>query len=195
MRHQIREAGSPQEAIAAHYIAKIFSRFDLSPNGDDSTYYQNYTITSGVRLGKKENRIKIGKNKFSTRFSDIIPWPNSASAKVEGVLAWTGYGYTDSSGSYNDYQNINVNGKVVLFVRNHPFSRTETSSDAYLNLARKIRLAQNNGAVAVIVAPGYETHVTPDFFPLGKYDPSLSNFKIPVMQVSNRIASQLLAKA
>ncbi len=39
-----RQAGTPGEAIAARYIADYFKTFGLKPAGEDSTYYQPFTI-------------------------------------------------------------------------------------------------------------------------------------------------------
>jgi len=194
--HNVRETGSPQEAIAAHYIANVFDLFHLSPMGDDSTYYQGFTVTSGVKLGDRANQITFAGKKFSTRFSDIIPLPNSASTKVEGILAWAGYGFTDSTRSYNDYHNIDVNGKVVLFIRDGPFHKKSVlNHEAYANLLKKIRLAQKNGAVAAIVAPGYRSKTSSKLFPLELFNEAYQNIDIPVMQVTNSIASQILDQA
>lgn len=39
-----RETGSAGEAMAARYIANHFKQFGLQPMGDDSTYYQQFTV-------------------------------------------------------------------------------------------------------------------------------------------------------
>lgn len=188
-----RGTGSPQEAMDARYMTRIFHHLGLSPMGDDSTFYQEYDITTGVKLKKNANVIKISDEKYSTRFSKILPWPNSGSGKVEGVLAWAGYGFHNPTETYNDYDHLDVKGKVVLIVRNYP--NHPDSGNLYNHLARKINLAQKKGAIAVLVASGHQSESNTHFFSLDQYDPSLSKFDIPVMQISNRIARHLLADA
>lgn len=39
-----RQAGTPGEALAARYIADHFRQFGLQPLGEDSTYYQQFTV-------------------------------------------------------------------------------------------------------------------------------------------------------
>lgn len=43
-----RETGTAGEAIAARYIADHFRQFGLLPAGDDSTYYQQFTVNMSV---------------------------------------------------------------------------------------------------------------------------------------------------
>ena len=43
-----RETGTPGEAIAARYIADYFRQFGLQPLGDDSTYYQQFTVNMAL---------------------------------------------------------------------------------------------------------------------------------------------------
>jgi len=45
---QGRETGTAGEAIAARYIADHFLQFGLQPLGDDSTYYQQFTVNMSV---------------------------------------------------------------------------------------------------------------------------------------------------
>jgi len=190
-----RPAGSPQEAVAANYIADTFNLFGLSPMGDDSTYYQEFTIASGVTLSKEDNSIHYGSKKLSTRFNEIIPWANSISSKIEGTLAWCGYGSMYPDKGYNDYANVNVKGKVILIIQKELPGTPKKDADHYKEIAHKVHLAEDNGAVAVIIAPGYGSGSEANYLPLKKFDPSLSVSKIPVMQVSNRIASNIMADA
>ncbi len=43
-----REAGTAGEAMAARYIADYFREFDLQPAGEDSTWYQQFTVNMSV---------------------------------------------------------------------------------------------------------------------------------------------------
>lgn len=43
-----RETGTPGAAMAARYVADHFRRFGLQPVGDDSTYYQQFTVNMSV---------------------------------------------------------------------------------------------------------------------------------------------------
>ncbi|MGN8226677.1 M20/M25/M40 family metallo-hydrolase [Gracilimonas sp. BCB1] len=43
-----REAGTPEEAAAANYIADLFRSYGLDPAGDDGTYFQEFTINTAV---------------------------------------------------------------------------------------------------------------------------------------------------
>jgi hypothetical protein len=194
-RKDTRPAGSPQEAITANYIADAFNLFGLTPMGDDSTYYQEFTIASGVTLGKEGNNIHYGSKRLSTRFNEIIPWANSISSKIEGTLAWVGYGKINPDIGYNDYASVNVKGKVVLIIQNDHDGIPKKDPDPYKVIAHKVHLAEDNGAVAVIIAPGYGSGSEANYLSLKKFDPSILISKIPVMQVSNRIASNIMADA
>lgn len=41
-----REAGTPEEAAAANYIADLFKSYDVQPAGDDGTYFQTFTFST-----------------------------------------------------------------------------------------------------------------------------------------------------
>jgi hypothetical protein len=43
-----REAGTAGEAMAARYIADYFRQFGMQPAGDDSTWYQQFTVNKSV---------------------------------------------------------------------------------------------------------------------------------------------------
>src|SRR5215207_8488197 len=43
-----RLTDTPQNAIAAEWIASRFSRLDLSPAGGDGTYFQKYTLITAT---------------------------------------------------------------------------------------------------------------------------------------------------
>ena len=53
-----RLTGSHGEVLATQYVANVFRNLGLEPVGDKGTFFQEYSFTAGVYLGKN-NRLSI----------------------------------------------------------------------------------------------------------------------------------------
>ncbi|MGQ0612246.1 MAG: hypothetical protein ACT4PV_00640 [Planctomycetaceae bacterium] len=46
-----RATGTPEEGLATDYIAAFFHRLGLKPAGDEGTYFGDYILDTGYRVG------------------------------------------------------------------------------------------------------------------------------------------------
>jgi len=85
--------------------------------------------------------------------TDYLPVFDAPSADVQGQIAFVGYGIVDPSQGINDYADVDVNNRVVLFLRGKPdhYQRTVSHAD-------KVRWARERGALAYLTATGPVLH-------------------------------------
>ena len=156
-----RGNGEPGGEKAAKYLANEFSKLNLIPLGNDSTYFQNIRMHGAKPLTSSELILNSGNNKqnfrlwkdyllYSTGEQTFIPTPLE--------LVFVGYGIIAPEYDYNDYQSVNVEGKIVVFLDGEPYSE----DDSYFNGERptiysypevKQRVALSRGARGSILIP------------------------------------------
>lgn len=121
--------GTGQAGIdkAAEYIVEAFERYGVRPAGDEGTYFQNFTVQMGRKIGEG-SRLAIGTKGRRTREpvgldEDFVPFPFSDSGPFKGDVVFVGYGIVsddEDDAEYNDYADIDVTDKVVLMLRRGP---------------------------------------------------------------------------
>lgn len=179
-----RGTGSEGLEAAARYVAAEFEAAGLVPLGDDG-YLQHFEATGSRALGEG-NALAIGTTQLELG-TDWIPFASTATSQAQGVLVFAGYGIRDPEGGYDDYEGLDVEGKVVVVLRGGPGSTlrvgrhedddAEHPGDRYLDRAgagrrmidftTKINTAFKAGAVGILVVndpatypPGSEQDVT-----------------------------------
>lgn len=157
---QGRNTNSPENRIAARYLAQQFEMLGLEPRGSDGTYFQQVELVR-ARLGEN-NSLALRKNSSAESVAgvvqtDFVPSTYSASAKAEGNLLFAGYGITAPELSYDDYAGIDAAGTIVLVMSGRP-GGTETESpfasgeaSQYRRDLYKIKNAQDHGAAAIVL--------------------------------------------
>jgi len=150
--------GTGQAGIdkAAEYIADAFERYGVRPAGDEGTYFQNFTVQMGRKIGE-DSRLAIGTKGRRTRQpvrpdADFVPFPFSDSGQFKGEVVFAGYGIVsdDEDGAeYNDYADVDVTGKVVLVLRRGP--EFADFGMRHQSFRAKARRARDRDAVGVLI--------------------------------------------
>jgi hypothetical protein len=154
-----RLTDTPQNAMAAEWIASRFERMGLKAIGDNSTYYQKYTLATAT-LGEG-NHGRIGE--FGT---DWYPTAFSASATAEGDVVFVGFGITSPERDYDDYRG-DVKGRIVLALDHEPGERDEASPFDGVVTAQaagqlqKTLAAQARGAAGILFVSDVHNHPAP----------------------------------
>jgi hypothetical protein len=86
-----REAGSPEEAVAANYIADHFEAFGLIPAGDNE-YLQEFSFTRGVRQQPGRVYLESTGVRINAEEGLVMAWGISGSGMATGRLVFAGYG-------------------------------------------------------------------------------------------------------
>jgi hypothetical protein len=191
-----RKSGSKGNEIAARYIADQFKSYGLLPAGDNQTYFQNFNFVSDIRMGQNNLlAISIGEKKFLLAPDvDYRPMAFSSDTSISGSLAFVGYGISADTLHYNDYENIDVKGKVVIILRYSPDGKDQASpfSD-YTAFRKKIMIARDKGALGVIFVNG-PVDTTKDVLQPLQQERGFGNAGIAAIQMKQD-AAQLIFEA
>jgi len=149
-----RASGSPELDKAADYIASQFRSAGLRPMGDSNSFFQKFEVTTGATFGPK-NDLELNGNKLKIN-DDFVPIVFSNTAAFDAPIVFVGYGITAPNLHYDDYEGVNVRGKIAVVLRhepqesdaNSPFDGTNfTTHASFLNKAIN---AKQHGAQAVV---------------------------------------------
>jgi Tol biopolymer transport system component len=196
-----RLTGSKGEQAAGEYLARRYQDMGLRGLGDDG-YFQSFPFTSGVKLVPGGNKmvVRVGEEERVLEVDkDFRPLAFSENARVEGPIAFVGYGLkTPGTGAdaYDSYGSFEVKDKVVLVLAYVPESASidrKMQLNMYSGLRYKAMIARERGARALIVVTGPTSPNAGALSSLG-FDQSLSGSGLPVVSVSGDVAD-LLFKA
>ncbi len=200
--------------LAAEFISSRFARLGLSAVGSGGTHLHRFDLMT-TRLGG-DNRLRVqGLPKPDAQLGDeFYPDPASADGESGGAVVFVGFGIAAPALSHDDYRSADLAGKVALILNHEPgefdaaspFDGVVTSEDA--RSVRKVLAAQEQGAVAVLMAPDIHNHaghrgltrtlgrVWPERPPtVARYALAswLRTVHIPVVQISADLADRITA--
>jgi Zn-dependent M28 family amino/carboxypeptidase len=158
-----RKPGTEGYQTAVDYVVKQFTEIGMIPAGDNGTYLQKLilrraTVNNKIsrvvltdRLGNVDS-LAAGKDIF------IVPGVLQTEVQIEAPLVFVGYGI-EIPGKYSDYNNIDVKGKVVVFLSGSPqgLDLPSTIMAHFNNPASKMEIASQKGAIGAIIAPASPT--------------------------------------
>jgi aminopeptidase YwaD len=130
-----RGLGEPGLERAAVYLAAALEEAGLEPLFDGA-YLQPFTrrLSSPWRAGAA---LRLGPRELEPG-RDFVPLAFSEAGEVEAELVFVGYGLRLPSAGYDDYEGLDVRGKVVLALRHEP---RQFSDDAAFLGPRPLRAA------------------------------------------------------
>lgn len=127
-KFQGRLTGTSEYQACAEWLAGEFSKWGISPAGENGTCYQwfevPYTLIHPecavilhIPVTNKEEILKPYKY-----VSEYMPGSTSGSGKITAGVVYAGYGITAPGLGYDDYAGIDVKGKIILIEREAPVS-------------------------------------------------------------------------
>lgn len=129
-----RETGEPGLQIAARYLAVQAEQLDLQPVDPDMDYLQPYKIAeksydrekSMITITGAGGTVSVNNDPFY-----MLPAPGGEQTIIEGEVVFAGYGIRDEEHGYNDFENIDIQDRIVLFMNRAPLNEegTETRFD------------------------------------------------------------------
>jgi len=146
------------DKLAIQWIAAQFAKAGLKPAAG-SSYLQAVKLIeyipdqtqSYIEVERSGKKVQWKKQDVFTEYRQNID--------VNGNLIFAGYGISAPDLHYDDYQNIDVRGKIVLIFEHEP-QETDTASifngtanTVYATTRIKALNAQKHGAIAVLIAP------------------------------------------
>jgi hypothetical protein len=142
-----RLAGTTSYTAAANYVSDIFNGLGLTPAGDNSTYLQAYSCN--IAQYKTMPTLSIDGTSLKI-FNQFKTHGNTAAGTISGTSEiFMGYGYPE------DYTNIDVTGKIVVFL-------ADIKNNVELGVLDRAAYAKNHGATAVLML--HNKYMTMDTF-------------------------------
>lgn len=188
-----RFTGSNEERKAGNYIKKQFSIYGLKPLFNNS-YFQEFPFIEKVEL-TKNNSLTIKSKKQTIKLiikKDFVTAPFSGKGKIEAEVVFVGYGISAPKLNYDDYDGIDIKGKIVIAMRFHPeHDSSKSDFDTYSSLRYKATIAKEKGASAIIFVNGFSSTKEEDELIQLRYDgaPAIKDF--PVAQVKRELINKL----
>ena len=135
---------------AADFVAGKFKKYNLQPLSGTS-YFQNVDIefneilecNTAIETPSEEwKKLKLG--------SDYVCRGFSGSGDIEAEVAFVGYGLSRPDIGYDDYANVDVEGKIVLMFKYDPRWKMDEEGWGPASLRRKVQHAAEHGAKGVV---------------------------------------------
>jgi hypothetical protein len=157
-----RGTGTAGQRKAAAYIEKQFKTFGLTKPQGMKGYQQMYPLTES-----KLQKVALNINGIAAEHGKdfLVPMADNVTAKFTAAdLVFVGYGIDDDA--YNDYKNVDVKGKLVVFFSGEPkkdgkyFISADGKQSKYTFEGAKLKLAiaKAKGAVGgLVVSPSMES--------------------------------------
>lgn len=147
---------NPGLEITAEYLKNSIKKIGLKSGADD--YFQAVDIVS-VKPDYSNTVFKIFNQEQEQTFisNSVICLDNNNNAfRIEGDVVITGYGIKDKKTGYNDFEGLNLEGKIVMFSEGNMqrFKNLELQTPNNRKESEKISNAYNAGAKAVILVSG-----------------------------------------
>lgn len=147
-----RKSATPEYQKAAEYVADKMKEYGLKPGGDNLTYFQEVEFKNW-RNFEPPTRLDIlypQSIKFVPgRNADFSPLNATGSGTARGRLVFVGYGLVSEKNNWDDYKNLDVQGKIVLVIPDAP-EFLEDLSIKEKSMESKILTAVERNAEAVI---------------------------------------------
>jgi len=192
-----RGIGTAGIAKAATWIERRMKAIKLEPafpGPRGGSYRQGFPIKIGVTL-KPGNRIE------GLDSTEWTPLGFSSSGDFSGPLVFCGYGIDAPAIGYQEFDGIDLKGKVALMLRYEPQEKDDGSPfdgkrpSRWSALRYKAMQARERGATAVLFVTGPIQDEGTDKIPALRNDGPESPAGLPVAQVKLSAASRWLAKA
>ena len=190
---QGRQAGTIGGERSARFVSKRFKALGLR-SWIQTSPLTTTTITSptGVKFfpithppQKTNAPLEIGK--------DYLPILDSPAVHLTAPVIFVGYGISDPARGIDDYHNMNVHNRIVLFFRGKPpaYSRWVTHEE-------KVRTAQQQGASGFLTVTGpllsrYEARKGLGQIPLAIYSSTPENRPLPGVWLNGQSLDQQLS--
>jgi hypothetical protein len=168
-----RELGTDGVARAEDYIASQFEALGLEPVPGGNDYFLEFDLFEAgydpqrtfVRFGTGEGD---GAGSTATVGRDFQPFWFSRDGSAKAEMVFAGYGITAPEYGYDDYEGLDVEGKIVFVLRHEPnendpdspFDGAEHSEHAFFTA--KAENASRRGAAAMLLVTDPLHHDEPD---------------------------------
>jgi len=110
---------------SAKWVTDKLASWGVKPLGENGTYLQYFPhpytdVFPGCELIMHPGQKTVDQEKHYEYVEDFIPGSTSSNGTVTAEVVYAGYGVTAPELGYDDYENVDVRGKIVLLEREAP---------------------------------------------------------------------------
>ncbi|MDQ3710720.1 MAG: M20/M25/M40 family metallo-hydrolase [Acidobacteriota bacterium] len=200
-----RRTGETGATFAAGYIANMFANYKLetgfssvAKGKTNANFMQTFPFVTGVEMAEIGNTFGLEVTKTDGQkltFTDQLSFrpaafsPNAAIGNTEVVFV--GYGIASDELKYDDYKNLNINGRIVVAFDGNPENDSPHSRFARFNQHAKALIAKEKGAIGLLLI-SHEANLENDRLAGLKYDQTLGEAALPTIIVSRKTGADIL---
>ena len=148
-----RDTGSRGHDIASLYIATEFAKYGLKPMGTDG-YMQSVDFRKAT-LVQESPALTLTRDSAETKFKypkEYLtgPDPLNTDTSLQGEMVFAGYGIVADELEHNDYDGLDVDGKIVVILSGKPKSFPSEMGAHLASGSQKAQYAVDRGAIGMI---------------------------------------------
>lgn len=188
-----RYPGTEESNIAANYLKFNFAKAGLDLKGDKG--FQKFEVVTAITAGENNN-LQFG-DSTGVLNVDFAPFSYTQNTSLNAEVVFVGYGFSVDTEEikWDDYANIDVEGKWALILMGDP--ETDDMNSPYAQYAGerdKVITAKDKGALGVLFVNGPEYDKGDKLIGLN-FDKTRSNAGIAVINIKRAFADLLLQDA
>ncbi len=153
-----RGAGSPGYDSVATWVVKNLTEWGIKPAGTNGSFHQEFPRPYTKVFSPGEVEIFLVENNDTLKKSYTIPdqfFPgsNSDSGDITAQVVFVGYGISATEFGYDDYEGIDVKGKIVTFRSESPVDSKHPDVEKWVPYSLhqyKFQNALKHGAAGVL---------------------------------------------
>jgi Zn-dependent M28 family amino/carboxypeptidase len=118
-----RAPGTRGEELSINYLAEQFKGAGLAPGNPDGSYFQKVPLIGITANPDAELVFSAGGRQAKLRFGDdFVAWSRRATQKaaIDAQVVFVGYGAVAPEYNWDDFKDVDVRGKVLLFLVGDP---------------------------------------------------------------------------
>jgi hypothetical protein len=156
-----RLSGTKGYDDAAAWLAGLLAKWQLSPGGDNGTYFQDFPnpytlVLPGAELIlQAPAQIASAQDKSYRLEKDFFPGATSGNGSLTAEVVYVGYGISAPELNFDEYQGLDVRGKIVLVEVEVPVDPDSEPREfakwrPYSFHQYKVRNARDHGAAGML---------------------------------------------
>lgn len=191
---------------SAQRIIAEYERIGLKAVMPDGGWRQTFTVKIGATGASPQTSLSFRNTRGTrlqlTRNEDYQPLQRGGEGKCSSGLVFVGYGISAADDNYDEYADVDVEGKTIVVIRRVPgqgdidslFSGESTSPHAYIS--SKLKLAAQHKAEAVLFVNDPYTasdSATDELVDFDGFGPRGQG--VPFIQIRQSVLDQLLSES
>ncbi|MFT6879495.1 MAG: hypothetical protein ACJARG_000420 [Arcticibacterium sp.] len=145
-----RAIGSEGFQIASSYVQSQLISIGLKPAADNGSFVQSVLFKNAV-VTTTHSFLEIDSETLTWGSQFILsPYYENSKSEIEASMVFVGFGVSSPEFNYDDYEGLNVAGKIVVYINGAPDTFPSNEKAYYSTNDVKFQTALKNGAVGVI---------------------------------------------